>query len=164
MEAGAQATKDLYERGADIVFLAAGSSGYGGFEAARELSEASGRQLWVIGADSDQYEKVTMLPGVVNADGWRRHILTSVEKRWDRATYSVLEDYVHGSLRSGVTDLDLKSEGVDISYSGGFLDDIRPRLEVLRSQIVAGTLGVPCVPVGKSDAAATQEAMLWCKR
>ena len=163
-ELGERSARAMYEQGADIVFLAAGVSGYGGFEAATAMSEARGIQLWAIGADSDQYESVALLPGVVNDDGWRRHILTSVVKRWDRAVHSVLADYVRGSLRPGISDLALGSGGVDISYSGGYLDDIRSRLEDLRAQIVSGRLAVPCVPAEKQVEAAAQGVEPLCRR
>jgi hypothetical protein len=63
-----------------------------------------------------------------------------------------------------VSYLDLESGGVDISYSGGFIDDIRPRLEELRSQIVSGRLAVPCVPAEKEAEAAAQGVVPSCRR
>jgi basic membrane lipoprotein Med (substrate-binding protein (PBP1-ABC) superfamily) len=162
--AGRHVATEMYEHRADVVFLAAGESSYGGFQAATEVSEATGVQVWAIGVDSDQYENVALLPGIVDADAWRRHILTSVVKRWDRAVYAVLADHAHDVLRPGVSYLDLESGGVDISYSGGFIDDIRPRLEELRSQIVSGRLAVPCVPAEKEAEAAAQGVVPSCRR
>ena len=144
----------MYRRGADIVLHAAGSSGVGVFEAAARMSETSGRELWAIGVDADQYETVGRLPGVVEAERWRQHILTSVVNRFDEAIYGVLADYARGSLQPGIRNLDLESGEIDISYSGGFVDDIRPRLEELKSQIIAGQIAVPCLPAGQGDEAA----------
>jgi basic membrane protein A len=162
--AGRETAGEMYRKGADVVLLAAGRSSYGGFQAATEWSGRTSAQVWVIGVDSDQYEQVALLPGVVDEEAWRRHILTSVVKRWDRAVYAVLADHVRGALRPGVTSLDLESGGVDISYSGGFIDDIRPRLDELRAQIVSGRLAVPCVPAEKADEAAAQGVEPSCRR
>ena len=57
--------------------------GVGVFEAAADMSESSGRELWAIGVDADQYETIGRLPGVVEAERWRQHILTSVVNRFD---------------------------------------------------------------------------------
>jgi basic membrane protein A len=162
--AGRRAAEAMYRRGADIVFHAAGDSGVGVFEAAKDMSVAKRRHLWAIGVDSDQYETVGLLPGAVDAEGWRPHILTSAVKRWDRAIYTVLADYTSGSLRPGVQTLDLESGGVEISYSGGFLEDVRDRIEELKSQIIAGQLAVPCVPVDKELEAAALGVEPACRR
>lgn len=120
--------------------------------------------MWAIGVDSDQYQNVALLPGVVDAKRWQDHILTSVVKRWDRAIYSVLAEFAHGKLRPGVLSLNLESGGVDISYSGGFIDDIRPQLEALRSQITAGQIAVPYMPIEKLDEAKAQGVEPSCRR
>ena len=167
--AARQAAEAMYRKGADIVLHAAGSSGVGVFEAAADMSESTGRELWAIGADADQYETIGRLPGVVEAERWRRHILTSVVNRFDEAIYGALAEYARGSLQPGIRNLDLESGGIDISYSGGFIDDIRPRLEELKSQIIAGQIAVPCLPAGQDDEAADQGpgpsgAELSCRR
>jgi len=46
----------------------------------------------------------------------------------------------------GRRELGLANGGVDISYSGGFIDHLRPQLEALRAGIVAGEIQVPSVP------------------
>jgi basic membrane protein A len=45
-----------------------------------------------------------------------------------------------------VRSLGLAEGGVDISFSGGFLDDIRPELEALRALIISGEIEVPAEP------------------
>jgi basic membrane protein A len=35
---------------------------------------------------------------------------------------------------------------VGISYSGGFIDDVRPQIEDLRAKIIAGEIVVPTKP------------------
>ena len=121
--AGAEeAASRMYEAGADVVFHAAGDAGVGVFEAATALSTDE-RQLWAIGVDSDQYETVDMLPGAVNPDAWRRHILTSVIKRFDIATHDVIADFTQGGFIPGKLMYDLASRAVDLSFSGGYMND-----------------------------------------
>ncbi|HSL75723.1 MAG TPA: BTAD domain-containing putative transcriptional regulator [Candidatus Limnocylindrales bacterium] len=141
--AGRAAAVELYERGADVVFHAAGTSGMGLLEAARDQSRPD-RHLWAIGVDTDQYQTVGSIPGVVDAESLRRHILTSMLKRADMGVYNVLEAYAKGKLRPGPYGLDLENGGLDLSRSGGFIDDIYPRIADLKAQIIAGVIDVPC--------------------
>ena len=162
--AARQAAEAMYQQGADIVLHAAGVSGVGVFEAASDQSQSQGTQLWAIGHDADQHETIGRLPGVVEANRWRRHILTSVVNRFDQAIYTVLADHARGSLPPGIRSLDLASGYTDISYSGGFLDDIRTPLEEIRSQIAAGRIAVPCLPADRQDDAVAQGVSPSCGR
>jgi basic membrane protein A len=140
-----EAARRLYEAGADVVFHAAGDSGVGVFEAATTMS-TDDLKLWAIGVDSDQYDTVQHLSGAIHPEGWRKHILTSVIKRLDIATYDVIADFTRGELSSGKITFDLASRAVDISYSGRYLDDVFSQIEDARAQINDGTVIVPCVP------------------
>jgi basic membrane protein A len=146
------AARQMFSRGADVVFHAAGDSGVGVFEAATVLSTPE-MHLWAIGVDTDQYETVELLSGAVHAEAWKEHILTSVVKRVDVATYEVLADFARGEFQPGPRTFDLASGGIDISYSGGYIEDIRPQLEAARDQIVAGRIVVPCFPVDRAATA-----------
>jgi hypothetical protein len=44
--------------------------------------------------------------------------------------------------------------GLDISYSGGCLEDIRDRIEAARADIIAGRVAVPCLPPERETLAA----------
>ena len=142
----------MYDAGADVIFHAAGGSGIGIFDAAAAMSRPD-RQLWAIGVDSDQFETVRTLTGAVDPDAWRSHILTSVVLHQDLAVYALLKEFAKGEFRSGVRTFDLASEGVGLSYSGGFIDDLRPRLEALGTRIVSGTIVVPCIPEDRLERA-----------
>jgi basic membrane lipoprotein Med (substrate-binding protein (PBP1-ABC) superfamily)/DNA-binding SARP family transcriptional activator len=142
--AGERAARELFNSGADVVFAAAGTSGLGVFEAAVDMSAETRTQLWAIGVDSDQYVTVADLPGSVGAAEWRDHILTSVVKRYDTAVYGVVSAAARGEFDAGTHRLGLAEQAVDISYSGGYLDDLRPRLEAMRAGILAGHVEVPC--------------------
>jgi basic membrane lipoprotein Med (substrate-binding protein (PBP1-ABC) superfamily)/DNA-binding SARP family transcriptional activator len=144
-----RAAQRLYSGGADVIYHAAGWSGYGLFETARAFSERRDRRLWAIGVDSDQYRTISTLdPSELGISGEtvRQHVLTSMLKRFDRAAYLALAEYADGTLRPGVQRLGLDSGGVGLAFSGGFIDDIRPQLERLRKRIIAGDIEVPTVP------------------
>jgi basic membrane protein A len=124
----------MYQSGADIVYHAAGGSGQGVFEAA---SEAGAR---AIGVDSDQYQ-------TVGDPALQSVIMTSVLKRVDNAIEAYINDFSKGSV-SGGTDIvnDLKSGGVGLATSGGFIDDIKSQLDDFQSKIIDGTIEVPTTP------------------
>jgi basic membrane protein A and related proteins len=126
--------KGMYDAGADIVYHAAGGSGIGVFQAAK----ASGKRA--IGVDSDQYNTVgdTSLQPV---------IMTSVLKRVDNAVQAYIGDYVNGSVKGG-TDItnDLKSNGVGLATTGGFIDDIATQIDGYKQKIISGEITVPNTP------------------
>jgi basic membrane protein A len=69
-----------------------------------------------------------------------------MRKRYDHVASVVVEEYSRGDFTAGEREFDLAAGGVDLALSGGFIDDIRPRLEQLRGQIVAGEIDVPTSP------------------
>jgi basic membrane protein A len=135
---GKEAALAMYEEGADVVYHAAGGSGAGVFEAAKDTSEASGTKVWAIGVDSDQYQTA--------GEEVQEYILTSMLKRVDTAVFSTTSSFVTDSQQSGVVLLDLASDGVAYSTSGGFVDDIVGQLDELRERIVTGDFAVPDAP------------------
>jgi basic membrane protein A len=82
-------------------------------------------------------------PPELHIAAWPSHVLTSMVKRVDVAVYEALRDYSRGIFTSGLRQVGLAEGGVDIAYSGGFIDDFRPQIEDLRAQIIAGDLVVP---------------------
>ncbi len=141
-----RAASQLYERGADVVFQVAGRAGLGAFEAAADLSDRLNRQLWAIGVDSDQYESVTRLPGVTRDEEWQHHILTSVLKRFDVVVHDSVAAVAAGEALPPIQVYDLESELVDITYSGGFIEEFRTEIEDYRRRIIEGDVLVPCIP------------------
>ena len=127
-----------YDAGADVIYHAAGGTGAGLFEAAKEVSESSGSKVWAIGVDSDQYNTVSA--------ELQPYILTSMLKRVDVAVYLTIEAVVNGTFAGGVTTYDLSVDGVGYSTSGGYVDDIVSQLEDYKSQIVSGAITVPDTP------------------
>ena len=62
-EFGEKTGTEMYGGGADVIYTAAGSSGFGVFQAAVTQSAVLGKQLWAIGVDSDQFNTVLRLGG-----------------------------------------------------------------------------------------------------
>jgi basic membrane protein A len=149
-ELGSREAARLYAEGVDVIFVVAGTSSWGVFEAATAASVAQGRQRWAIGVDTDEYRSVleaaAAAPQEQDLTAWQPHILTSVTKRLDLAFYAVLADHARGGLAPGARSFGLAEGGVDITYSGGFIDDIRPDLDVLRARIVSGEIQGPTEP------------------
>lgn len=135
---GREIALGMYGNGADVVYHAAGGSGAGLFEAAKEHSDASGSKVWAIGVDSDQYQTAP--------EELREFILTSMLKRVDVAVYDTIAAHVQGNFEGGYREFDLASDGVGYSTSGGFIDDIVSELEDLKEQIASGAITVPDTP------------------
>ncbi len=131
---GKTAALAQYEAGADVVFHAAGSSGDGLFAAAKEFS-AKGAKVWAIGVDSDQASSV--------AADLAPFILTSMIKHVDVAVYETMKDQSAGTFKGGARVFDAKSGGVDYSTTGGYVDDIKDKLEAAKKGIADGTIKVP---------------------
>ncbi|MFP5332627.1 MAG: BMP family protein [Acidimicrobiia bacterium] len=130
--------QSMFESGADIVYHAAGGTGAGLFQAAKEYSEANGTKVWAIGVDSDQY--------LTAGEDVRDYILTSMLKRVDVAVYNTIEAQVNGEFTAGPVTFDLSVDGVGYSTSGGFIDDITDQLEEFKQQIIDGEIVVPTTP------------------
>ena len=135
---GQQAATAEYDNGADVVYHAAGASGSGVFDAA----VAAGEGKWAIGVDSDQY--------LTASAAQKPHILTSMLKRVDVATYDMIKSVADGSPLTSYQTYDLKKDGVGYSTSGGFVDDIKGQIDAAAAKIKSGEITVPTKPVIES--------------
>ncbi len=116
------------ERGADIIYHAAGGTGSGVIDAA----VANG--FYAIGVDSDQDY---MAPGTV---------LTSMVKRVDLAVYDVIKSVVDGTLEGGVRSFGIQDGGVGTSEFT-YTKDIIPQsvldaIEDAKAKIMSGEIVV----------------------
>jgi basic membrane protein A len=121
-----------YDRGADIIYHASGGTGIGVFEAAVIKRKIA------IGVDADQ--SLTTKPDQ------RRRILTSMVKRVDVAVFETVRAVINGTYKSGVREFGLKDNGVGYAvnqHNKAMIQDIVPRLETLKKQIIAGSIKVP---------------------
>jgi basic membrane protein A and related proteins len=136
---GREVALGQFDAGADVVYHAAGGSGAGLFEAAKEVSDRTGEKVWAIGVDSDQYE--TAPPEL------REYILTSMLKQVDVAVYKTISDFLEaGSFTGGYRAFGLEDDGIGYATSGGFVDDITDQLEELKQRIIDGDITVPEAP------------------
>ncbi len=117
-----------YAAGAAVIFHAAGSTGLGVFEAARE------RDRRAIGVDSDQWDEA---PG---------YLVTSMTKQVDVSVYEVIRAVRERRFQPGVRVFGLKEGGVDYVYDeprrGMIPQAVRDRVEALRREIIAGRITV----------------------
>lgn len=122
------AAQAMYQNGADIVYTAAGGSFNGSFPVAATMKKLA------IGVDSDQFNTVG------NAD-WKKIILTSMVKRVDSAVFGAVKEFKDtGKITS--KSFSLKDGGVDYSTSGGFVDDIKAKIDDYKTKIVSGEIKV----------------------
>lgn len=125
---GTELTRSQIERGADVVFHAAGATGLGVLQAAADAGKFG------IGVDSNQ----NMLhPG---------HVLTSMVKRVDIATRAALEAARGGTWRPGTQVLGLAENGVGLAFdennAGLVTPEMRSRVDAAKADITSGKIMV----------------------
>ena len=118
-----------YNSGVDVIFVAAGASNSGVFDAAEE------KKKFAIGVDSNQNH---LKPG---------YILTSMLKRVDVAVYEAIKQAVEGKFKGEVARYGLKEKGIDYSIDKHnekiLTADIIKKTDAYRDQIIAGKITVP---------------------
>ncbi|MGH3458715.1 BMP family lipoprotein [Aeromicrobium sp.] len=131
---GKSAATGQFDEGADVVYHAAGGSGSGVFDAAVDAGDGK----WAIGVDSDQWKTAT--------EEQKPHILTSMLKRVDTATYDFIQSVDGGEPLTSYQVYDLKADGVGYSTSGGFIDDLTGDIDGFKEKIISGDTKVPTKP------------------
>lgn len=131
---GKEAASGMLDKGADVIYTAAGSSGNGAIEAVNGVKGA-----WAIGVDSDQYN----IPGLAK---YKASILTSMVKNVDVGVYDFIKSVHDGKPLTGVNNYSLAKGGVSLATSGGFIDDIQPKLDEAKKKIVDGDIKVKTTP------------------
>lgn len=118
-----------YNSGVDIIFVAAGASGAGVFDAAEEKKKLA------IGVDSNQN---WLKPGF---------ILTSMMKRVDLAVYDTIKLTQNNQFKGEVTRFGLKDAGVDFAideHNKNVLPaDIISKAQKIKADIISGKIVVP---------------------
>ncbi|MEO6050429.1 MAG: BMP family ABC transporter substrate-binding protein [Pyrinomonadaceae bacterium] len=124
------------EKGADVIFTAAGNSGLGAFDAVEQYgkNDKGEANKFVIGVDSNQNG---VKPGFV---------LTSMVKRVDNAVYDVVKEILGGKFDGGFHVFGLDKDGVaysmDDNNKGIIPDDVIAKAEEAKKKIVAGEIKV----------------------
>ncbi|WP_089951510.1 BMP family lipoprotein [Lentzea xinjiangensis] len=131
---GQEAAKGLIDKGADVVYPAAGASGIGVFAAVKQAG------VLAIGCDADQYNQ----PALANN---RDVIVASSLKRVDVAVYDFIRAAAKKDLASLPKVFDLKVNGVGYATSGGKIDaTLQGILEGYKAQIIEGRIKVADKP------------------
>jgi basic membrane protein A len=125
---GAELAQSQFDRGADVVYAAAGGTGLGVLQAAADSDKYS------IGVDSNQNY---LHPGSV---------LTSMVKRVDNAVYDAFASAQEGTWEAGVKNLGLAEDGVGYALDEHNRDvvsaEMEQQLEAARKEIVEGQIEV----------------------
>jgi basic membrane protein A len=125
---GGELAKGQFDQGADVVFAAAGATGLGVYQAAKDSGKLA------IGVDSDQNY---LHPGTM---------LTSMMKRVDVAVYNTVKSAKDGSWKAGINELGLKEDGVNWAYDDFnkslVTDDMKAKVEAAKADIISGKIQV----------------------
>ncbi len=120
---GAELAKSQFASGVDVVFAAAGGTGMGVYQAAKDAGKLA------IGVDSNQNH---LHPGTM---------LTSMVKRVDVAVYTAFK-----AVTPGMTSLGLKEGGVDVAIDENnaklVTPEMKKRVDAARADIVSGKIKV----------------------
>ena len=126
---GKELACSMYDRGADIIYHASGTTGLGVFEAARDRGKLA------IGVDSDQWESA---PG---------YVLTSMVKDVDVAVFETIRSVRDGRFQSGIHEFGLRDNGVrivrDERNRSLIPDDVHQRVLALADSVAKGLIRVP---------------------
>jgi basic membrane protein A len=126
--AGKNIANQYFADGADIIYAAAGGTGNGVIEAAREQNK------WAIGVDIDQN---FLAPA---------NVLTSAMKRVDNAVYDLSKKVMDGTFTGSAQTLvyDLKNDGVGYATTGNHIPPaVIEEVELIKADIIAGRVTVP---------------------
>jgi basic membrane protein A len=124
------------EKGADVIFTAAGNSGLGAFDAVEQYGKTQQGEAnkFVIGVDSNQN---MVKPGFV---------LTSMVKRVDNAVYDVVKEVLDGKFQGGFHAFGLDKDGVayamDDNNKSLIPTDVINKVEESKKKIVDGEIKV----------------------
>ncbi|MFC0211800.1 BMP family protein [Paenibacillus chartarius] len=131
---GKAAAATMYNNNVDIIFHAAGATGNGVFNEAKDRVK-SGKKVWVIGVDKDQSlefgDDVT---------------LTSMLKRVDEAVVKVSKEAMEGKFQGGVVQvLGLKENGVGLPDTSkkNVPADVLAKVDEYKQKIIKGEIKVP---------------------
>jgi basic membrane protein A len=131
---GKEISLQQINQGADIIYHAAGATGAGLFEAARE------QKVFAIGVDADQAKLFPEAP-----------ILTSVVKRVDNSVFQTIQQTREGSFPGGeAVEFGLDDKGISLAPFGRFdsqvPQNVKDEVEQAQQGIIDGDIKVPTSP------------------
>lgn len=138
---GAAIASTMYKNGAEIIYHAAGGSGTGLFETAKNVGK------YAIGVDSDQglvYMSNDKDPAAKEVG---KYILTSMMKRVDNSVLQLSKELIEGgSVKGGYVTFSLKDNGVGYAQNDFNKEQLAPytaQLDELKAKVVSGEIQVP---------------------
>ena len=137
VQAGTALAGGMYDKGIDVIFVAAGAVGTGVVDEAKTRATAEER-VFVIGVDSDQFEDGMMANG-------ESVILTSAVKRVDNAAYEYIQKFLDGEFKGGevvVEDATTNAVGLP-DENPNLSDETQLKTNQVFEEIKAGDIVVP---------------------
>ncbi|MFI8518385.1 BMP family protein [Streptomyces sp. NPDC085481] len=133
---GKAAAQGQLDKGADVIYAAAGLAGSGAIEATAKAGK------WAIGVDSDQYNQKGLA-------AYKDHILTSVTKDVSDSVFNVIKSVKDGKPQSGEIRYGLATDGVGLAASNPAytkMTDLIAAVDKAKKEIVDGKITVKTTP------------------
>lgn len=105
--AGGQIAAQMFDRGVDVIFAAAGGVGVGAINEAKTRVKA-GEKVWMVGVDVDQYDDGKY-------EGDKSVVLTSAMKKVDAVSFDMVQRELDGKFPGGESlTFDAKNDGIGL--------------------------------------------------
>lgn len=133
---GKAAAQGQLDKGADVIYAAAGLAGSGSIEAAAAADK------WAIGVDSDQYNQAGLA-------SYKDHILTSVTKDVSDSVFNLIKSVKDGKPQTGEIRYGLAQDGVGLSDSNPAykkMTDVIAAVNEAKKNIIDGKITVKTAP------------------
>ncbi|GAA3374692.1 BMP family ABC transporter substrate-binding protein [Streptomyces sannanensis] len=133
---GKAAAQGQLDKGADVIYHAAGLAGTGAIEAAAKAGK------WAIGVDSDQYNQAGLAE-------YKDKILTSVTKDVSDSVYNLIKSVKAGKPQTGEVRYGLATDGVGLAESNPEftkMTDVTAAVKKAKLDIVSGKIKVKTTP------------------
>ena len=125
---GGELARNQFSRGVDVVYAAAGGTGVGVYQAAKDAGKLA------IGVDSNQNH---LHPGTM---------LTSMTKGVDVAVFNIAKSVKDGAFKPGISALGLKEQGVGLAMDANNAKlvsaDAKKKIEAAQADIISGKIKV----------------------
>ncbi|MDQ0794395.1 BMP family protein [Streptomyces sp. B1I3] len=133
---GKAAAQGQLDKGADVVYSAAGLAGSGAIEAVSKAGK------WNIGVDSDQYRQEGLA-------AYKESILTSVTKDVEDSVFNLIKSVQDGKPQSGEVRYGLAKDGVGLATSNPAftkMTEVIAAVDKAKKEIIDGTITVKTAP------------------
>ncbi|MGW0118094.1 BMP family lipoprotein [Streptomyces sp. NPDC003327] len=133
---GKAAAQGQLDKGADVIYAAAGLAGSGSIEA------AAAKGKWAIGVDSDQYNQAGLAK-------YKEFILTSVTKDVADSVFNLIKSVKDGKPQTGEVRYGLATDGVGLADSNPkykAMTDLIAAVDKAKKDIVDGKITVKTAP------------------